>query len=119
MRGSMPRAAAQRQSTQAAWPYELSAASLLAAGVLAALGRNRRQRLWQRGFGRRLVAPDGEAAVAEAALRIDAGGALAPYPGLVSLGMNDTGRIMVDLEVAHGLIAVRGPADTVRSALAA
>ena len=46
-------------------------------------------------------------------------GALAPYPGLVSLGMNDTGRIMVDLEVAHGLIAVRGPADTVRSALAA
>src|SRR6266852_5092061 len=72
MRGSMPRAAAQRQSTQAAWPYELSAASLLAAGVLAALGRNRRQRLWQRGFGRRLVAPDGEAAVAEAALRIGA-----------------------------------------------
>ena len=187
-------AAAQQQSAQSPWPYELSAASLLAAGVLAALGRNRRQRLWQRGFGRRLVAPDGEAAVAEAALRIgaddptaqlldsslrqlsaalaaegktpptvfaahlggehldlwvapadpeppgpwqpvdggqvwrlpvaaaaslDAGGALAPYPGLVSLGMNDTGRIMVDLEVAHGLIAVRGPADTVRSALAA
>jgi hypothetical protein len=187
-------APAQQQSAQAAWPYELSAASLLAAGVLAALGRNRRQRLWQRGFGRRLVAPDGEAAVAEAALRLgaddptvqlldtslrqlsaalaaggktpptlfavhlggeyldlwvasadpeppgpwqavdggqvwrlpiaaaaglDAGGALAPYPGLVSLGMNDAGRIMVDLEVAHGLIAVRGPADTVRSALAA
>ena len=186
-------AAAQQQSVRAAWPYELSAASLLAAGVLAALGRNRRQRLWQRGFGRRLVAPDGDAAVAEAALRIgaddptvqlldtslrqlsaalaaegktpptvfavhlggehldlwvapadpeppgpwqpvdggqvwrlpvaaasslDAGGALAPYPGLVSLGMNDTGRIMVDLEVAHGLIAVRGPADTARSALA-
>ena len=33
--------------------------------------------------------------------------------------MNETGRVMVDLEVAHGLIAVRGPADTVRSALAA
>jgi hypothetical protein len=33
--------------------------------------------------------------------------------------MNDSGRIMVDLEVAHGLIAVRGPEDTVRSALAA
>jgi len=187
-------AAAQQQSAPATWPYELSAASLLAAGVLAALGRNRRQRLWQRGFGRRLVAPEGDAAVAEAALRLgaddptvqlldtslrqlsaalaaegkmpptvfaahlggehldlwvapadpepprpwqavdggqvwrlpvaavgslDAGGALAPYPGLVSLGMNDTGRIMVDLEVAHGLIAVRGPADTVRSALAA
>ena len=187
-------AAAQQQSAPAAWPYELSAASLLAAGVLAALGRNRRQRLWQRGFGRRLTAPEGDAAVAEAALRLgaddptvqlldtslrqlsaalaadgktpptvfaahlgaehldlwvasadleppapwqpvdggqvwrlpvaaaeslDAAGALAPYPGLVSLGMNDTGRIMVDLEVAHGLIAVRGPADTVRSALAA
>ena len=187
-------AAAQRQSAPAAWPYELSAASLLAAGVLAALGRSRRQRLWQRGFGRRLVAPAGDAAVAEAALRLgaddptvqlldtslrqlsaalaaqgktpptvfaahlggehldlwiapadpeppgpwqavdggqvwrlpvaaaaslDGSGALAPYPGLVSLGMNDTGRIMVDLEVAHGLIAVRGPADTVRSALAA
>jgi len=186
-------AAAQQQHQQSPWPYELSAASLLAAGVLAALGRDRRQRLWQRGFGRRLVAPDGDAAVAEAALRLgaddptvqlldtslrqlsaalaaegktpptvfaahlggehldlwvapadpeppgpwqpvdggqvwrlpvaaavalDAGGALAPYPGLVSLGMNDTGRIMVDLEVAHGLIAVRGPADTVRSALA-
>jgi len=187
-------AAAQQHHQQSPWPYELSAASLLAAGVLAALGRNRRQRLWQRGFGRRLVAPDGDAAVAEAALRLgaddptvqlldtslrqlsaalaaegktpptvfaahlggehldlwvapadpeppgpwqpvdggqvwrlpvaaavalDAGGALAPYPGLVSLGMNDTGRIMVDLEVAHGLIAVRGPADTVRSALGA
>ena len=187
-------AAAPQQSAPAAWPYELSAASLLAAGVLAALGRNRRQRLWQRGFGRRLAAPEGDAAVAEAALRLgaddptvqlldtslrqlsaalaadgkapptvfaahlggehldlwvasadpeppapwqavdggqvwrlpvaaaeslDAAGAVAPYPGLVSLGMNDTGRIMVDLEVAHGLIAVRGPADTVRSALAA
>jgi hypothetical protein len=187
-------AAAPQQSAPAAWPYELSAASLLAAGVLAALGRSRRQRLWQRGFGRRLAAPEGDAAVAEAALRLgaddptvqlldtslrqlsaalaadgktpptvfaahlgsehldlwvasadpeppapwqavdggqvwrlpvaaaeslNAAGALAPYPGLVSLGMNDTGRIMVDLEVAHGLIAVRGPADTVRSALAA
>jgi hypothetical protein len=187
-------AAGQQQSAQAAWPYELAAASLLAAGVLAALGRNRRKRLWQRAFGRRLVAPEGDAAVAEAALRLgaddptvqlldgslrqmsaalarrgktpptvfaahlggehldlwvapadpeppapwqavdggqvwrlpvaaavslDAGGALAPYPGLVSLGMNDTGRIMVDLEVAHGLIAVRGPGETVRAALAA
>ena len=188
-------AAAQRQSApQAAWPYELSAASLLAAGVLSALGRNRRQRLWQRAFGRRLVAPAGDAAVAEAALRIgaddptvqlldtslrqlsaalaaqgrkpptvfaahlggehldlwiapadpeppgpwqavdggqvwrlpvaaaaslDGSGALAPYPGLVSLGTNETGRVMVDLEVAHGLIAVRGPSAAVLSALAA
>jgi hypothetical protein len=186
--------AAHQQQAPAAWPYELSAASLLAAGVLAALGRNRRQRLWQRGFGRRLVAPVGDAATAEAALRLgaddpavqlldtslrqlsaglarhgktpptvfaahlggehldlwiasadleppapwqavdggqvwrlpvaaaaslDGAGVLAPYPGLVSLGMNDTGRIMVDLEVAHGLIALRGPTETVQSALAA
>jgi hypothetical protein len=54
-----------------------------------------------------------------AAASLDGAGALAPYPGLVSLGMNDTGRLMVDLEVAHGLIALRGPADTVQSALAA
>src|SRR6185437_482318 len=54
-----------------------------------------------------------------AAASLDGGGALAPYPGLVTLGMNETGRVMVDLEVAHGLIAVNGPAETVRSALAA
>jgi hypothetical protein len=182
------------QQVMADWPYELSAASLLAAGVLAALGRHRRERLWQRGFGRRMLAPAGDAAAAEAALRLGAddpavqlldgglrqlswalakqdkrpptvfaahldeehldlwvapadpeppapwqavddgqvwrlpmaaagslGGcdALAPYPGLVTLGMNDTGRIMVDLEVANGLIAVRGPAETTRQALAA
>lgn len=197
-------AAGQQQSATAAWAYELSAASLLAAGVLAALGRRRRERLWRRGFGRRLVAPVGDAAAAESALRLgaddpavqlldtslrqlsaalagqgktpptvfaahlggehldlwiapadpappapwqavdggqvwrlpvaaapvledtvledtvlDGSGALAPYPGLVTLGMNDSGRVMVDLEVAHGLIAVRGPAETVRSALAA
>jgi hypothetical protein len=192
--GGSQAGAAHQQQAPAAWPYELAAASLLAAGVLSALGRNRRQRLWQRGFGRRLVAPAGDAATAEAALRLgaddpavqlldtslrqlsaglarhgktppavfaahlggehldlwiaaadpeppapwqpvdggqvwrlpvaaaaslDGAGALAPYPGLVSLGMNDTGRIMVDLEVAHGLIALRGPEETVRSALAA
>lgn len=187
-------AAPEQQQSVARWPYELAAASLLAAGVLAALGRHRRQRLWQRAFGRRLVAPQGDAAVAEQALRLGAddpatalldtslrqlsgalaaqrkplptvfaahlgaehldlwvappdaeppapwlavdggqvwrmtaepavtlepGGALAPYPGLVSLGMNETGRVMADLEVAHGLIALRGPADTVRAVLAA
>jgi hypothetical protein len=192
--GTTGQAGAQHQSAPAAWPYELSAASLLAAGVLAALGRHRRQQLWRRAFGRRLVAPAGDAAVAEAALRLgaddpavqlldtslrqlsaalaeqgktpptvfaahlggehldlwaapadpeppapwqpvdggqvwrlpvaaasslDAAGALAPYPGLVTLGMNDTGRVMVDLEAAHGLIAVRGPADLAASALAA
>ncbi len=188
-----------KASVAANWPYELSSASLLAAGVLAALGRRRRERLWQRGFGRRLVAPGGDAAVAEAALRLGAddpavqlldtslrqlsaalaakgetpptvfaahlggeqldlwiapaaqtppapwqavsGGqvwrlpvaaaasldgarldgarALAPYPGLVTLGTNDSGRVMVDLEAAHGLIAVRGSSVAVRSALAA
>jgi hypothetical protein len=178
----------------AVWPAELAAASLLAAGVLAALGQRRRERLWQRAFGRRLPAPEGEAAVAEQALRLgaddpavalldrslrhltrvnaargkppptvfaallppeqlrlwvappdtdppspwrsedsgqvwaldaaaapglDPGDALAPYPGLVTLGTSEAGRIMVDLEVAHGLIALRGPAETVRAALAA
>ena len=44
---------------------------------------------------------------------------LAPYPGLVSLGTNDSGRVLVDLEVAHGLIAVRGPRQVVQAALSA
>ncbi|TDD61558.1 bacterial transcriptional activator domain-containing protein, partial [Actinomadura rubrisoli] len=47
------------------------------------------------------------------------GDVLAPYPGLVSIGTNDNGRILVDLEAAHGLIALRGPEDTRRAALAA
>jgi len=194
-----------------AWPYELSAASLLAAGVLAALGRRRREQLWRRAFGRRIAGPDPDAALAEKALRLGAddpavrmldtglrylsrqlatagktpptvfaahlgqenldlwvappdphpprpwqaadggqvwrlpfaatagldapdGGPdtgpetgrtagvpaiLAPYPGLVSLGTNESGRILVDLEVAHGLIAVRGPRQVVQAALSA
>jgi hypothetical protein len=178
-----------------AWPYELSSASLLAAGVLVALGRRRREQLWRRAFGRRIAAPEGDAAQAEKALRLgaddpavrmldtglrylsaqlaaagktpptvfaahlglqnldlwiappDSGAprpwqaaddgqvwrlpfaaiaglevadrALAPYPGLVSLGTNETGRIMVDLEAAHGLIALRGPRPTVQAALSA
>jgi transcriptional activator len=179
-----------------AWPFELSSASLLAAGVLVALGRRRREQLWRRAFGRRIAGPDPDAALAEKALRLGAddpaarrldiglrylsqqlaaadktpptvfaahlgqenldlwiappdpnpprpwlaadGGqvwrlpyaaaagldlpdpaALAPYPGLVSLGTNSSGRILVDLEVAHGLIAVRGPQPVVQAALAA
>ena len=179
-----------------AWPFELSSASLLAAGVLVALGRRRREQLWRRAFGRRIAGPDPDAALAEKALRLgaddpavrrldtglrylsqqlaaadktpptvfaahlgqvnldlwiappdpnpprpwqaadggqvwrlpyaaaagldlpDAAG-LAPYPGLVSLGTNSAGRILVDLEVAHGLIAVRGPRPVVQAALAA
>jgi hypothetical protein len=178
-------------------PAELTAASLLAAGVLSALGRRRREQLWQRAFGRRLAAPAGEAALAEAALRLganqpsarlldaglrslsaaladqgkvppnvfaahlsddyldlwiapadehpptpwqpmsdgqvwrlplsaagrldpdEAGSALAPYPGLVSIGTDDSGRVLVDLEAAHGLIAVTGPEHQVQAALAA
>jgi hypothetical protein len=179
-----------------AWPFELSSASLLAAGVLVALGRRRREQLWRRAFGRRIAGPEPDAALAEKALRLgaddpavrrldtglrylsqqlaaadktpptvfaahlgqvnldlwiappdpdpprpwqaadggqvwrlpyaaaagldlpDAAG-LAPYPGLVSLGTNSSGRILVDLEVAHGLIAVRGPRPVVQAALAA
>jgi hypothetical protein len=179
------------------YPAELAAASLLAAGVLAALGRRRREQLWRRAFGRRVVGPAEEAAMAEAALRLGAdepgtrvldtglrylsyalaaagaapptvfaahlgeenldlwvapadcnppppwtavgdgqvwrlpltataridleqtGGALAPFPGLVSIGTDDTGRVLVDLEAAHGLIAVTGPEAMVSSALAA
>ena len=182
-----------------AWPYELSAASLLAAGVLAALGRKRREQLWRRAFGGRIAGPDPDAALAEKAMRLgaddpavrmldtglrylcrqlaaagqtpptvfaahlglqnldlwvappdpnpprpwqaadggqvwrlpfaaiagldaaEAGGTatIAPYPGLVSLGTNESGRILVDLEVAHGLIAVRGPRQVVQAALSA
>lgn len=178
--------------------YELSAAALLAAGLLAALGRRRRQQLWHRAFGRRIVLPGGDAAAAEEAIRIGAdpdaahlldlglralsgtlastgrslptvyaarlaedglelqlapavpqapepwvslaGGAvwrlpagtaahwldarglrdvLAPYPGLVSLGTDVRGRIMVDLEAAYGVISLRGPAERRRELLAA
>jgi hypothetical protein len=188
-----PPVSAQQQHAPS-WPYELSCASLLAAGVLVALGRRRREQLWRRAFGRRLAAPQGDAALAEQALRfgaddpavqmldkglrhlaqqlgeqgrtpptvfaahvgtdnldlwiappdpnpprpwlaadagqvwrlpvaatasLDPGNALAPYPGLVSLGTNASGRVLVDLEVAHGLIAVRGPRQMVQAALAA
>ncbi|GAB1820295.1 hypothetical protein [Herbidospora sp. RD11066] len=32
----------------------------------------------------------------------------APYPGLVSLGTADTGRVLIDLEAAHGVISIVG-----------
>jgi hypothetical protein len=179
------------------YPAELAAASLLAAGVLSALGSRRREQLWRRAFGRRVAGPAGEAATAEAAMRFGANepaarlldmalrhlsyglaaagkapptvfaahlgeenldlwvappdrdppppwtavgdgqvwrlplaavqridpdqtsGALAPFPGLVSIGTDDTGRVLVDLEAAHGLIAVTGPGAAVSSALSA
>ncbi|MBG0813421.1 hypothetical protein [Planomonospora sp. ID82291] len=173
----------------------LAGASLAAAGLLAALGRRRREQLWHRAFGRRIVRPRQDAAQAELALRLGAdapgsrmldiglrllgrslaaagrvpptvyaahlsprhldlwihppdadapapwaahdggqvwrlpahegrmldeaalAGAPAPYPGLVSLGGDGEGRVLVDLEAAHGLIAVRGEQTT--AALAA
>ncbi|MCO6004768.1 bacterial transcriptional activator domain-containing protein [Actinoallomurus purpureus] len=179
------------------WPEELAVASLLAAGLLAVLGRRRREQLWRRAFGTMITPPDGEAALAEQALRIgadtdatrlldlglrqmskalaaegrtlptvygvhlgadsldlwiapadrnppapweeydngqvwrlnagaldgmataDLADVLAPYPGLVSLGTNDTGRILIDLETAHGLISLQGPDEARRAVLAA
>ncbi|MGS2643222.1 hypothetical protein [Streptosporangium sp. LJ11] len=173
----------------------LAGASLAAAGLLAALGRRRRQQLWHRAFGHRITRPRDDAAQAELALRLGAdapgsrmldvglrllgrslaaqnrvpptiyaahlspqtldlwihppdpdapapwtahdGGqvwrlpahegrmlderaladAPAPYPGLVSLGSNGEGRVLVDLEAAHGTISINGPQTT--AALAA
>jgi hypothetical protein len=45
--------------------------------------------------------------------------ARAPYPGLVSIGTDATGRVLVDLESAHGLIALTGEPHRVEAALAA
>jgi hypothetical protein len=176
---------------------DLAAASLLAAGVLAALGRRRRIQLWQRAFGSKIAAPEADAAAAEEALRLGAhepsaqlldlglrhlarelglagqvlptllaacigpeslelwvapvdrnapppwtaaddgavwqlpwaalehldrepvAATLAPFPGLVSIGTDSGGRVLVDLEAAHGLISVAGPAPTVTAALSA
>jgi nucleoid-associated protein YgaU len=43
----------------------------------------------------------------------------APYPGLVSIGTDATGRVLVDIEAARGAIAVTGPAELVTDALSA
>ncbi|MFG1703442.1 BTAD domain-containing putative transcriptional regulator [Nonomuraea sp. M3C6] len=170
----------------------LTPASLAAAGLLLVLARRRREQLWRRVFGRRIVRPRDDAARAEVALRLggDAPGARildiglrllgaqlaaqnrtpptvygahlsartldlwihpsdddppepwmtqdggqvwrlpahegrlleeqpggAPYPGLVSIGTDASGRVLIDLEAAQGLINVRGPQTT--AALAA
>ncbi|GIH21977.1 hypothetical protein Aph01nite_02870 [Acrocarpospora phusangensis] len=165
----------------------LAGASLLSAGLLALLGRRRREQLWRRAFGYRVVRPRGDAASAEVAIRIgsDAPGSRmldsglrllgrlladadrrppaiygvhlssrsmdlwihppdrnapepwevaddgqvwrlaahegrridentmsdvpAPYPGLVSLGTGGGGRVLIDLEAAHGVISMTGP----------
>ena len=183
----------------AVYPYELAAAALLAAGVVSALGRRRREQLWHRAFGRQVAVPvrPAPAAAAEVALRLAADepsarmidtslrhlsqvlamqgralptvfaahvgghnldlwvapadpgapapwvavgdgqvwrlplavapgldpdqvtGAPAPYPGLVSIGTDTTGRVLVDLESAQGLIAITGEPDRVQAVLAA
>ena len=54
-------------------PLELVASPLLAAGLLGALGRNRRRQLWNRALGRRLSVPGTDAAAAEEAIRLGAG----------------------------------------------
>jgi hypothetical protein len=193
------RGAAAPPAGAAVYPYELAAAALLAAGVLSALGRRRREQLWHRAFGRQVAVPlwPAPAAAAEVALRlgadepsarmIDTGlrylsqvlagqgqalptvfaahvgghsldlwvapedlgppapwvaigdgqvwrlplavvpgldpdrvtGAPAPYPGLVSIGTDATGRVLVDLESAQGLIAITGEPHRVRPVLAA
>ncbi|WP_336207676.1 BTAD domain-containing putative transcriptional regulator [Nonomuraea sp. LPB2021202275-12-8] len=170
----------------------LAGASLAAAGLLAVLGGRRRQQLWHRLTGHRVVRPRGDAAEAEVALRLGAdtpgarildlglrllgtelaaagrtpptvyaahlsprtldlwihppdgdppapwtaqdGGQVwrlaaaegrllgeqaggAPYPGLVSIGTDASGRVLIDLEAAQGLINIRGPQTT--AALAA
>ncbi|MEV0379988.1 BTAD domain-containing putative transcriptional regulator [Nonomuraea sp. NPDC050643] len=170
----------------------LAAASLAAAGLLFVLAVRRREQLWRRVSGRRIVRPRADAAQAEVALRLggDAPGARildiglrllgaelaaqrrtpptvygahlsprtldlwihppdddppapwtaqdggqiwrlpahegrlleeqaggAPYPGLVSIGTDDGGRVLIDLEAAQGLINIRGPQTT--AALAA
>ncbi|MEZ0072745.1 BTAD domain-containing putative transcriptional regulator [Planotetraspora sp. GP83] len=164
----------------------LAAATLASAGLLAVLGRRRREQLWRRAFGHRVARPRGDAANAEVAIRLGAdapgsrmldiglrllgkllaergqrpptvyavhlsargldlwiqppdedapepweacdGGqvwrlpahegrridehaladAPAPYPGLVSLGTGEGGRVLIDLESAHGLISMTG-----------
>jgi hypothetical protein len=53
--------------------YGLAGAPLLAAGLLKALGRQRRRQLWYRAFGSRPVTASGDGAVAEESIRIGAG----------------------------------------------
>jgi len=54
---------------------------------------------------------------AEEGRRLDHQAGGAPYPGLVSIGTDRSGRVLVDLEAAQGLINIRGPQTT--AALAA
>jgi hypothetical protein len=193
-----PAASASRPADAVPWyPHELAAAALLSSAVLAALGRRRREQLWQRAFGRKILGPAPEPALAEAAMRagadepsthlldtglrclshiLDRSGrtpptvfaahlsqqnldlwvapadldppppwtavgdgqvwrlpatalplvelpepATAPHlcPGLVTIGTDGTGQVLVDLAAAQGLISVTGPAAMVTAVLTA
>jgi Bacterial transcriptional activator domain len=195
--GPAERQADRRQEPPGLPGPELAGAVLLAAGLLTALGRRRRQQLWHRAFGRRIRLPGGDGAAAEEAIRIGADPAaarlldlglrslsrtlrqagrslptvygarlgdggielalapaepqapepwtavaegaiwrlsataaedlderalrdvLAPYPGLVSLGRDHSGWVLVDLEAAYGVVSVLGPAERCQEVLAA
>ena len=195
---SRPATAVIRPAGAVPWyPHELAAAALLSSAVLAALGRRRREQLWQRAFGRKIAGPEPEPALAEAAMRyaadepssrlLDAGlrhlshvlaqswrarptvfaahlsqenldlwvapadldapapwtavgdgqvwrlpatalpqveldqAELAPqlFPGLVTLGTDGAGRVLVDLAAAQGLISVAGAEPMVTAVLSA
>ncbi|NUP79496.1 MAG: hypothetical protein HOV96_18310, partial [Nonomuraea sp.] len=66
----------------------LAGASLAAAGLLAVLARRRREQLWRRVFGRRIVRPRDDAAQAEVALRL---GGDAPGARVLDLGLRHLG----------------------------
>ncbi len=191
-------AISDRAPDTAPWyPHELAAAALLSSAVLAALGRRRREQLWQRAFGSRVLGPGPEPALAEAAMRsaagepsrelleaglrhlshalaqswrtpptvfaahlsqrsldlwvapaeldppapwtavsdgqvwrlpaaalplaglADAGGPPQLFPGLVTIGTDGTGQVLVDLAAAQGLISVTGPEPMVTAVLSA
>ncbi|HEY9240967.1 MAG TPA: bacterial transcriptional activator domain-containing protein, partial [Streptosporangiaceae bacterium] len=193
-----PATSSTRPASAVPWyPHELAAAALLSSAVLAALGRRRREQLWQRAFGRKVLGPGPEPALAEAAMRagadepssqlLDTGlhhlshtlaqawrtpptvfaahlsrenldlwiapadlDAPAPwtavgdgqvwrlpaaalplielpetlagpqlFPGLVTIGTDGTGQVLVDLAAAQGLISVTGPAAMVTAVLSA
>ena len=90
-----------------AYPYELAAATLLAAGVLSALGRRRREQLWRRAIGRRVAVPvwPAPAAAAEVALRL---GANEPSARMLDTGLRylchalgEQGRALPTVFAAH------------------
>ncbi len=71
----------------------LAAATLAGAGLLAVLGRRRREQLWRRAFGWRIARPQGDAADAEVAIRL---GADAPGGRALDLGLRLLGRLLAE-----------------------